>query len=101
MAAVMLLSSFSLGTLWQLRSVRSQRDRARAAEEQSADLLSQSSAAAGLLAMQRGRPNEAVQHFTCSIGLNHPQASFLKLKIIEALVCGPSFRGGDGKVARA
>ncbi len=86
LAAVMLLSSFSLGTLWQLRSVRSQRDRARVAEEQSADLLSQSSAAAGLLAMQRGKPDDAVQHFTCSIRLNYPQASLLKLKVIEALV---------------
>ena len=86
LAGLLALAGFLLGTGSQLHSVRQQRDRARAAETETQDLLAKSSADAGLLAMQRGRFRDAVKHFDQSLQLGAEKETKLRLKRIEALV---------------
>ena len=88
-----MLSGFLLGTGWQLRSVRAQRDRAQTAEQNATasekktqNLLAQSSADAGRLAMQRGRFRDALSHFDQSLQRGYRDVARLRLWRIEAMI---------------
>lgn len=85
-ACLVAVLGFSVGTGLQLRAVGVQRDRARAAEAQTQRLLAMAAGDAGTMSMQRGRFDEAIQHFDRSISLHPPHEFDLHFKRIEALV---------------
>ncbi len=80
------LVGFLLGAGFQLRAVRVQRDRARQAEAETQDLLAQSAADAGTLSMQRGRFEEAIQHFNQSLRRKPQHEIDLRFKRVEVFV---------------
>jgi serine/threonine protein kinase len=91
-AALLTLSGFLLGSALQLRIVALQRDRAQDAEERAVkseretqQLLAESAADAGLLALQRGRFDAARGHIAQSLRRGFVDAAALKLKDVEAL----------------
>ncbi len=85
-ACLVAMIGFLMGTGLQLRAVRVQRDRARQAEAETQDLLAQSAADAGALSMQRGRFDEAIQHFNQSLRLKPQDEIDLRFKRVEVLV---------------
>ena len=79
LATCLLLASFCLGTLGQLKTVRQQRNQTRA-------LLAQSAEDAGHLAMKAGHHREAIGHFIRSIDGGSTRTDQLAFNVIEAMV---------------
>lgn len=77
---------FLLGVSTQLVRVAKERNRAQAAEQETQGLLAESAASAGLLAMQRGRMNDAVDHFKQALERHHPDRCEILLRLVEANV---------------
>jgi tetratricopeptide (TPR) repeat protein len=90
---VIVLAAFLIGGGLQLNRVSHQRDladqsRARAVDSESdtKTLLAEASATAGLLAMQRGQYQQAIDHFDQSLAGGYPDQVSVRLKKIQALI---------------
>ncbi|MFK7818470.1 MAG: protein kinase, partial [Planctomycetaceae bacterium] len=83
-AGVIGLLVFLFGMSTQLFRVAEERNRAQSAEQQTKELLAESAASAGLLAMQRGRMDESVIHFEQALSRGHNDRAGILLKLVEA-----------------
>ncbi|MEZ6135716.1 MAG: serine/threonine-protein kinase [Pirellulaceae bacterium] len=82
--AILMASGFLVGAATQLGRVASERDNARDAQRSTQILLAESAADAGLLAMQRGRMNQAIEHFRLSLERGNTDRVGVLLKLVEA-----------------
>ncbi len=78
------LTVFVLGVSTQLYRVAGERNEAQSSEQETQALLAESAASAGQLAMQRGRIEEAVQHFEQALARGHADEAGILLKLVEA-----------------
>ena len=84
-AGLIVLAVFLAGAATQINVVMKQRDRAQNAEIETEKLLAQTTADAGILAMQRGQVERAVGDFRKAIELGHPEKNQLRFQLVKAL----------------
>ncbi|MEM8734611.1 MAG: serine/threonine-protein kinase, partial [Planctomycetota bacterium] len=78
------LALFAIGVATQLSRVSAERDRVQHAEQETQRLLTESSAQAGVLALQRGRCREAIELFQRSLDGGAANRASIQLKLVEA-----------------